>query len=71
LPDAAREALENDCNGSIFQVLDFRALANAKSRIESARKGAHPTDELAARYTRIQMELVGRALGIDTERGDV
>jgi len=66
LPDAARQALEDDCNGSIFQMLDFRSLANAKARIDSARKGDHPTDAAAARYTRLQMELVGRTLGIAT-----
>jgi len=66
LPDAARQALEDDCNGSIFQMLDFRSLANAKARIDSARKGDHPTDAAATRYTRLQMELVGRTLGIST-----
>ena len=66
LPDAARQALEDDCNGSIFQMMDYRSLANAKTRIDSARKGDHPTDPAAERYTRIQMELVGRQLGVTT-----
>lgn len=66
LPDAARHALEDDCNGSIFQLLDFRALANAKQRIDAASKGNRPTDAAASRYTRLQMEAVGRELGIST-----
>ena len=66
LPDAARHALEDDCNGSIFQLFDFRSLANAKQRIETAGKGDRPTDAAATRYTRLQMEAVGRELGIST-----
>jgi len=66
LPDAARRALDDDCNGSIFHLLDFRSLANAKQRIETAGKGDRPTDAAATRYTRLQMEAVGRELGIST-----
>jgi Rad3-related DNA helicase len=66
LPDAARRALENDVNGSIFQIIDMRALANAKLRIDGAPKGEVPTDTTAQRYLRIHMESVGQALGIDT-----
>lgn len=69
MPDAARRALEDDCNGSIFQILDLRSLAHAKARIDAARKGDRPTDAAATRYTRIQMEAVGRELGISTTEG--
>ena len=66
LPDAARRALENDYNGALFQILDLRGLANAKSRIDSATKGEVPTDRAAQRYLRLHLESVGKDLGIDT-----
>ena len=58
--------MEQDTAGSIFQILDFRSLANAKARIEQAEGKDRPTDAAALRYTQIQMELVGEELGIDT-----
>ena len=66
LPDAARKALEDDTNGSVFQIIDLRALASAKSRIDGASKGDIPTDHAAQRYLRIHLESVGQELGIDT-----
>ena len=67
LPDAARKALENDCNGSLFQIMDLRGLSNAKTRIDNAPKGEIPQDRAAQRYLRLQMESVGREMGIKTE----
>jgi len=64
LPDAAREALDADLNGSIFQIIDMRGLASAKSRIDNAERGKVPTDRAAQRYLRLQMESVERELGI-------
>jgi len=66
LPDAARRALDNDTNGSLFQILDLRGLANAKTRIDNAAKGDVPTDRAAQRYLRLHMESVGEELGIST-----
>jgi len=66
LPDAARRALDDDTNGSLFQILDLRGLANAKSRIDNAAKGEVPTDRAAQRYLRLHLESVGKDLGIDT-----
>jgi len=66
LPDAARRALDNDFNGSLFKILDLRGLASAKSRIDHAAKGEVPTDRAAQRYLRIHLESVGQELGIDT-----
>ena len=66
MPDAARRALENDINGSLFQILDLRGLADAKSRIDHAAKGDVPTDRTAQRYLRLHLESVGKDLGIDT-----
>lgn len=66
LPDAARRALENDRAGSIFQILDFRSLASAKARIDHAEAKNVPTDPAAMRYLKLQMEMVGKQLGIDT-----
>ena len=66
LPDTARKALENDTNGSLFQILDLRSLADAKSRIDGA-DGKHvPTDKSAQRYLRLHLLSVGQELGIDT-----
>ena len=68
LPDQAREALENDTNGSIFQILELRALANAKSRIDDAGKGDVPTDRVAQRYLQLHLGLVGDEMGISTDK---
>jgi len=67
LPDAARKALDNDMNGSLFQIMDLRGLASAKARIDGAAKGEVPTDRAAQRYLRLHMEFVGRELGIKTQ----
>jgi hypothetical protein len=67
LPDAARRAIENDYNGSLFKIIDMRGLANAKTRIDGAAKGEVPQDRTAQRYLRIHLESVGRELGIKTE----
>ena len=66
LPDAARRAMEQDSGGSIFQIMDYRSLANAKTRLDSADAKNTPTDKSATRYLQLQMELVGKQLGIDT-----
>ena len=66
LPDAARRAIENDYNGSLFKIIDMRGLANAKTRIDGAAKGEVPTDRTAQRYLRLHLESVGKDLGIDT-----
>jgi len=66
LPDAAREAIDDDLNGSIFTLIDMRGLAATKSRIDNAEKGKVPTDRSAQRYLRLHMEAVGRELGIKT-----
>lgn len=66
LPDAARAALEDDTNGSIFQIMQLRSLANAKQRIDGVDGKNMPTDATAQRYLQLQMELVGKQLGIDT-----
>ena len=66
LPATARAALENDTNGSMFQIIDLRSLADAKARIDSA-DGKHiPTDNAAQRYLRLHLLSVGQELGIDT-----
>lgn len=67
LPDAARRALETDTAGSIFQILDYRSLASAKSRIDHADTKNVPTDAAATRYLQLQMKIVGEELGINTD----
>jgi hypothetical protein len=41
-------------------------LANAKQRIDGVDGKNMPTDATAQRYLQLQMELVGKQLGIDT-----
>jgi hypothetical protein len=67
LPDAARRAFENDTNGSIFRILDYRSLANAKARIDHANSKNMPTDAAATRYLELQMGIVGEELGVETD----
>ena len=66
MPDAARRALENDTNGSIFHIIDYRSLASAKSRIDQANSKNMPTDAAATRYLELQMGIVGEELGVET-----
>ena len=67
LPDAAREAINNDYNGSIFRMIEMRGLADAKQRVDHADAKHPPTDPLAMRYLRIQMAEVGKELNIQTD----
>jgi len=48
--------------------MDMRSLASAKSRVDSADAKNVPTDSAATRYLRLQMEMVGEFLGINTEK---
>ena len=66
LPDDARKALDDDYNGSIFQILDLRALADAKSRLERADPKDPPTDYQVQRYMQLMMGVVGSELDVDT-----
>ena len=58
--------MENDVGGALFEIMDLRALASAKERIDSAPKGQTPTDSAARRYLRLHLASVGRELGIKT-----
>jgi len=46
--------------------MQLRSLASAKQRIEGAAGKNMPTDATAQRYLQLQMEVVGKQLGIDT-----
>jgi len=45
----------------------MRGLADAKQRVDHADAKHPPTDRLAMRYLRIQMEQVGKELNIQTD----
>ena len=67
LPDEAREAIENDFNGSIFKIMDMRGFADAKARIERANAKDMPTDTQATRYLEIEMSEVAKELKIGSD----
>lgn len=67
MPDAARKALDADYNGSIFKIIDMRGFADAKQRIENANSKDIPTDKQAMKYRQIEMNFVGKELGVKTE----